>query len=79
MLYVLYGAVGVLAALGLLGLGFFAGWKARKLWQEHTRRAAVQEASEEERRRLEAEQRAFEGLMGYSPETAYGIADGKEP
>lgn len=79
MLYVIYGAVGVLAALVLLGLGFAAGWKASRAWREHARRTAVQEATEEERRRLEAEQRAFEGLMGYNRETAYGIRDRKEP
>ena len=43
---VVFGAVGVLAVLGLLALGFFMGWTGRQKWTQHTARAVAQEASE---------------------------------
>lgn len=73
MTYVLYGALGTIGVLALMALGFWAGWKARIAWTEHTRQAAVSEATEEERRQLRAEQKAFEGMLNYNPETAYGM------
>ena len=77
MIYLIYGVGGVLLALGLLVLGFAAGWKGRAAWQEHTKRAVVQEATEEEKRQLEAEQKAFAGLLNYNTETAYGMERGE--
>jgi len=73
---VIYGALGVLAVLGLLALGFFMGWKARVLWVKHTVQAVRAEVTEQERRALEAEQKAFDGLMNYNMETAYGMNRG---
>lgn len=73
MIYVLYGALGTLGVLALIALGFLAGWKARVSWQKHTRRAVAEEASEDERRAILAEQKAFEGMLNYSTETAYGL------
>lgn len=73
MTYFLLGAAGTLAVLGLVSLGAFCGWKARGLLQQHN---AVPEASEEERRRIEAEQQAFSSMMGYNIETAYGMDRG---
>jgi hypothetical protein len=70
---VIYGALGVLVVLGLLALGFFMGWKARVLWVRHTHRAVSEEISEQERRELRAHQKAFDGLMSYNVETAYGM------
>lgn len=72
MAYVLYGAGGVLLALALLATGALIGWKSRIAWQEHTRQAVVKEATEEEKRKLEAEQKAFSSLLNYSAEMAYG-------
>lgn len=73
MTYVLYGAVGVIVVLLLLCFGFLLGWKARVAWVKHTRRAAADEATEEELRNLKAEQKAFEGMLNYNLETAYGM------
>ena len=73
MIYVLYGALGVLAVLGLLVLGAFLGWRGHGAWLEHTRRSARQEATEEERRALIADQRAFENMLSYNTDTAYGL------
>lgn len=70
---VIYGALGVLLVLGLIALGFFMGWKARVLWVQHTHRAVAAELTEQEKRDLKAEQKAFDGLMNYNVETAYGM------
>ena len=75
MSYVLYGAGGVLLALAMLATGALIGWKGRIAWQEHTRQAVVKEATEEEKRRHEAEQKAFSDLMNYNVEVAYGRGD----
>lgn len=74
MLYVAYGALGVLFALGLLSLGFFIGWKGHVLWLKHTHRAVRQELSEQEKQAFEAQRKAFDGLMGYNAEVAYGLS-----
>lgn len=76
MAYVLYGAGGVLLALALLAAGALIGWKGRIAWQEHTRQAVAKEATEEEKRELEAEQKAFSKLINYSVEMAYGGQSG---
>ena len=73
MLQVAYGALGVLFALGLLALGFFIGWKSHVLWLKHTHRAVRQELSEQEKQAFEAQRKAFEGLMGYNADVAYGM------
>lgn len=78
MAYLLYGAGGMLLVLGLLVLGAVIGWKGHISWQKHTERAVVQEATEEEKRQLEAEQKAFNGLMNYNAEMAYGIGRGED-
>ena len=74
MIYVVYGALGVLFALGLLALGFFIGWRSHVLWLKHTNRAVRQELSEQEKQAFEAQRKAFDGLMGYSADVAYGMA-----
>jgi predicted negative regulator of RcsB-dependent stress response len=74
MINFLIGAAGMLAVLGLLVLGAFFGWKARERFQAK----AVQEVSEAERRRFEAEQQAFESMLNYNVDTAYGLTGGVE-
>jgi predicted negative regulator of RcsB-dependent stress response len=73
MVYVLYGALGILAVLGLLALGAWIGWRGHIAWQEHTHKCARQEATEEERRSLLADQRAFENMLSYNTDMAYGL------
>lgn len=73
MTYVLYGAAGILAVLGLLALGGAMGWKIHGVWLDHTRKAVAKEATEEERRLLTEQQRAFEGMLHYNTEQAYGL------
>ena len=74
MINFLIGAAGMLAVLGLLVLGAFFGWKAKERFQAK----AVQEVSEAERRRFEAEQQAFESMLNYNADTAYGLTGGVE-
>ena len=77
MVYLLYGAGGVLLVLALLATGAVLGWKGHIAWQKHTRQVAVQEATEEEKRLLEAEQKAFSGLLNYNVEMAYQMERGE--
>lgn len=76
MMNFIFGALGVLLVLGLLALGFFMGWKARILWRTHTTRAVKQELTEQERLAFEAQQKAFDDLLSYNVETAYGMNKG---
>ena len=76
MQYLIFGALGTLAVLALLALGVFIGWKANNSFRTHSTRVAAEEASEEERRQLLAEQKAFESMLNYNPETAYGMNKG---
>ena len=78
MSYLIYGAVGTLAVLGLLACGVFIGWKANNAFQKYTRRRAEEEATEEQKRRERAQQAFFEGMLSYNVETAYNIAGGAE-
>ena len=68
MIALVYGALGTILVLALLGLGAFLGWYCAV----HIRKKTSEEATEEERRHLAAEQRAFECMLGYNPDTAYG-------
>ena len=72
MAYVLYGAGGVLLALALLATGAVLGWRAKGAWIEHTHRAVAEEVSEEEKRKAKAEQQAFESMINYNVDIAYG-------
>ena len=73
MTYVFYGAMGMLAVLGLLAAGTVIGWKAHGAWYERARKAVAEEATEEERRQIVEQQRAFEGMLNYNLEQAYGM------
>ena len=76
MVYLIYGAVGTLAVLGLLACGFFVGWKCNNAFKTYSRRRAEEEATEEQKRKERAEQAFFEDLLKYNTETAYGISGG---
>lgn len=73
MTYVIYGAVGVIAVLLLLICGAFLGWKARIAWEKHNTKVIHEELTEEKRRQFLADQEAFEAMINYSPDTAYGL------
>ena len=81
-MYVLYGALGCLACLLLIGLGSVLGWKIRGVYDRGFNRSAMTEAEklvqEEQRQKLKAEQQAFHVLQNYSAERAYGMTDRSE-
>ena len=72
----IFGAVGALAVVALVAVGVFIGWKANDAFRAHSNRVAAEEASEEERRQLIADQRAFECMLNYNQDTAYGMNKG---
>ena len=70
----LYGAAGALAVLMLLFLGGFLGWKIHDTVQKYRGICAAEEMTQEQRRQLIAQQRAFEEMLGYNQDMAYGMA-----
>lgn len=73
MIYVIYGAVGVLAVLGLLTLGALIGWKARKKYTENAKVVAESQYTEEQVKRMKEDKVAFDELLNYTAATAYGM------
>lgn len=71
MIHLMYGAVGAFSVLTLLVLGFLAGWKANEVFAAQ-KRPAAEEVTEEQRRHLLAQQQAFEEMLHYNQDTAYG-------
>lgn len=72
----IYGALGVVLALGLFAFGVFVGWRIKGRMIEAARRSYAEEITEKEREELRAEQEAFSALMGYNIDTAYGLNEG---
>jgi hypothetical protein len=72
MTYVLYGAAGILAVLLLLAGGVLLGWKLKGVYEQHTRQTAEDTRTEEQKRQVRQEQAAFEAMMHYNIDTAYG-------
>lgn len=66
-------ALGAALAVGLLALGFGLGRCARPLCPEQ--RTTPLEDREEESRELREQQRAFEGMLSYNADVAYGLDD----
>ena len=78
MLYLMYGAGGTLVILAVFLLGGFLGWKLREtVWRYRTTKE-VQEVTQEQRREMAAQQQAFEEMLRYNQDTAYGIGAGVE-
>ena len=69
--------VDILIGVLLLGIGGVAGWFTRKAVERMTRKAEVLAASEKEMQQLKEDKEAFETLLGYNIDMAYGI-DKKE-
>ena len=66
--------VEVLIGVVLLAIGGAGGWFARKLMEAAKRCARVPETdATRDVVRVRAERQAFEALMGYNAETAYGM------
>lgn len=66
--------VEVLIGVVLLATGGAGGWFARKLMEAAKRGARMPETdAARDIERVRAERQAFEALMGYNAETAYGM------
>ena len=66
--------VEVLIGVVLLAIGGAGGWFARKLMEAAKRGARMPETdAARDIERVRAERQAFEALMGYNAETAYGM------
>lgn len=74
MIYLIYGVGGMLAVLGLLLLGGYGGWKANEMFRHYSRRKTAEEWTQEQNRQLVAQQQAFEEMLRYNQDTAYGMA-----
>lgn len=73
MIYLIYGAVGALMVLGVLAAGVFIGWKAGDAARKYGGSSTAGQETEEQRRQLKAQQQAFESMLSYNTDTAYGI------
>lgn len=76
----IYGILGFICCLVVFGTGFVLGYRIKT--PEPVTRTLPEQPSEEELRRkmkereeMEAEQRAFKALTGYSADIAYGLAE----
>lgn len=78
MIYLMYGAGGTLAVLAVFFLGGFLGWKLRAACSQYRTTREAQEVTQEQRRELAAQQQAFEEMLRYNQDTAYGIGAGVE-
>ena len=67
-----FGFLGAMTGLGLLGLGVVLGWLARERLRPH--KTALNRKTED----LSQEQEAFRQLQNYSAQQAYGLLDHEE-
>lgn len=67
------GFLGALLVLVLALAGFALGWWVRGVFEKNRRAVPVQQAAEDERRRLTEQQNAFRRIQNYTVEDAYGM------
>lgn len=74
MLYVLYGAIGAVLVIVLFASGFFLGMRAQKRLDEKNEaiRTSAETPEEKEIRKLKEDQQAFQIMMNYNQDVAYG-------
>lgn len=74
MAYIFLGALGAVLALLLFGAGVYVGIKGQgRIFEISAHKTHTETPAEAERRRLIEDQRAFQTLMNYSPDMAYGF------
>jgi hypothetical protein len=78
MNYIIYGAVGVIAVLLLFITGTYTGWRLRVAYEKHNRKVVHESLTEEQKQRYRQDQQAFETMLNYNPDMAYGIATSVE-
>lgn len=73
MLDILWGVLGMLLALALAGGGFFFGWKSNDFYRSKTTAAVARELSEKEKLRQKEDAEAFQLMLNYNADVAYGV------
>ena len=68
----------MLAVLVLLFTGAFIGWKAHAAYLQHNHKIIREELTEEKKRQFMADQEAFDAMINYSTERAYGLTTSLE-
>lgn len=69
MIALLFGAVGAAAVIALVTFGICVGWTIRG----RCGKSSAAEETREEQRLVREEQRAFEDMLHYNMDTAYGM------
>lgn len=70
---ILWGIFGALLTIGLVVGGFVAGWKMNDLCREKSAAAVQEELTEQDKKRLREDNEAFQQLLNYNSDVAYGI------
>ena len=73
MIYFVYGVLGMLFTIALFAGGVFLGWHLRIRFVHKTNAAVKSELSEKEKREAREAAKAFDTLVNYNPDVAYGI------
>ena len=73
MEYILYGAIGALLTVALFSAGVYTGWRVHIRYAEKTAAVVHTKLTEEEKKRQREDAQAFDQLVNYSPEMAYGL------
>ena len=73
MVFLIYGALGVLTVLLLFFGGAFLGWHLHTRYLAHNHKIIREELTDEQKRKFAADQAAWDAMMNYSVETAYGL------
>lgn len=70
---ILWGVFGTLLTLGIIVGAFVCGWKANDVYRKKMVRAEARALSDKEKQRQKEDAEAFQQLLDYSAEVAYGI------
>ena len=73
MTYFIYGVLGMLLTVALFTGGVFLGWHLRIRYTDKTKTAVRAELTEQQKREAKEAAQAFDTLVNYSPEMAYGL------
>lgn len=73
MTYFIYGVLGMLFTVALFSGGVFLGWHLRIRYTDKTKLAAHEELTEQQKREAKEAAKAFDQLVNYNPEIAYGL------
>ena len=73
MTYFIYGVLGMLFTVALFAGGVFLGWHLRIRYTKKTQAVVREELTEQQKREAKEAAQAFDTLVNYNPEMAYGL------